>query len=165
MYASMFETLNTSLESFITKLSKSTERGERPRRTLKKPKSYKDESDGCIDTLIEAMKLHFKEENLSKKHECSALTSNLEGTALNCVMAKRANERDSARKIFDILLNRFGSEGQGPQIIMKFEKRRQRDDKSIDKFLDDLELLRRRSNADKRISERNLAIASKFMME
>ena len=163
MYASMFEPLNRSLETFITKLSKSTERGERSRRTLKKPKSYKDESDGCIDTWIEVMKLHFEEENLSKKQECSALTSNLEGTALNCVMAKRANERDSARKIFDILLNRFGSGVQGHQAMVKFEKRRQRDEESIDKFLDDLELLRRRSNPDERISERNLAIASKFM--
>ena len=163
MYASMFEPLNRSLETFITKLSKSTERGERSRRTLKKPKSYKDESDGCIDTWIEVMKLHFEEESLSKKQECSALTSNLEGTALSCVMAKRANERDSARKIFDILLNRFGSGVQGHQTIVKFEKRRQRDDESIDKFLDDLELLRRRSNPDERISERNLAIASKFM--
>ena len=109
------------------------------------------------------MKLHFEEENLSKKQECSALTSNLEGTALSCVMAKRANERDSARKIFDILLNRFGSRVQGHQAMVKFEKRRQREDESIDKFLDDLELLRRRSNPDEKISERNLAIASKFM--
>ena len=109
------------------------------------------------------MKLHFEEENLSKKQECSALTSNLEGTALSCVMAKRANERESARKIFDILLNRFGSGVQGHQAMVKFEKRRQRDEESIDKFLDDLELLRRRSNPDERISERNLAIASKFM--
>ena len=75
MYGSMFEPLNRSLETFITKLSKSTERGERSRKTLKKPKSYKDESDGCIDTWIGAMKLHFEEENLSKKQECSALTS------------------------------------------------------------------------------------------
>ena len=158
MYASMFEPLNRSPETFITKLSKSTERGERSRRTLKKPKSYKDESDGCIDTWIEVMKLHFEEENHSKKQECS-----LEGTALSCVMAKRANERDSARKIFDILLNRFGSGVNGHQGMVKFEKRRQRDDESIDKFLDDLELLRRRSNPDEKISERNLAIASKFM--
>ena len=163
MYASMFEPLNRSLETFITKLSKSTERGERSRRTLKKPKSYKDESDSCIDTWIEVMKLRFEEESFSKKQECTALTSNLEGTALNCVMAKRANERDSARKIYDILLNRFGSGVQGHQAMVKFEKRRQRDDESIDKFLDDLELLRRRSNPDERISERNLAIASKFM--
>ena len=163
MYASMFEPLNRSLETFITKLSKSTERGERSRRTLKKPKSYKDESDGCIDTWIEVMKLHFEEESLSKKQECSALTSNLEGTALSCVMAKRANEKDSARKIFDILLNRFGSGVQGHQAMVKFEKRRERDDESIDKFLDDLELLRRRSNPDESKSERNLAIASKFM--
>ena len=163
MYASMFEPLNRSVEIFITKLSKSTERGERSRRTLKKPKSYKDESDGCIDTWIEVTKLHFEEESLSKKQECSALTSNLEGTALNCVMAKRANERNSARKMFDILLNRFVSGAQGHQAMVKFEKRRQRDDKSIDKFLDEVELLRRRSNPDERISERNLAIASKFM--
>ena len=47
--------------------------------------------------------------------------------------------------------------------MVKFEKRRQRDDESIDKFLDDLELLRRRSNPVERISERNLAIASMFM--
>ena len=134
MYASMFEPLNRSLETFITKLSKSTERGERSRGTLKKPKSYKDESDGCIDTWIEVMKLPFEEESLSKKQECSALTSNLEGTALNCVMAKRTNERDSARKIFDILLNRFGSGVQGHQAMVKFEKRHQRDDESIDTF-------------------------------
>ena len=78
-------------------------------------------------------------------------------------MAKRANERDSARKIFDILLNPFGSGVQGHQAMVKYEKRRQRDDESIGKFLDDLELLRRRSNPDEKISERNLAIASKFM--
>ena len=100
------------------------------------------------------MKLHFGEENISKKQECSALTSNL---------AKRLNERDSARRIFDILVNRFGSGVQGHQAMVKFEKRRQRDDESIDKFLDDLELRRRRSNPDERISERNLAFASKFM--
>ena len=45
---------------------------------------------------------------------------------------------------------------------MKFEKRRQREYESIEKFLDDLELLRTRSKPDERISERNLVIASKF---
>ena len=59
-YASMFEPLNRSRETFITKLSKSTETGERSQRSLKKPKSYKDESDGCIGTWIEVMKLHFE---------------------------------------------------------------------------------------------------------
>ena len=47
--------------------------------------------------------------------------------------------------------------------MVKFEKKRQRDDESIDKFLDDLEFLRMRSNPDERISVRNLAIGSKFM--
>ena len=45
MYDSMFEPLNRSLDTLFTKLSKSTERGEKSRRTLKKPKSYKDDSD------------------------------------------------------------------------------------------------------------------------
>ena len=58
-------------------------------------------------------------------------------------MAKRANERDSARKIFDILLNRFGSGVQGHQSMVKLKNRRQRDEESIDKFSDGLELLRR----------------------
>ena len=47
--------------------------------------------------------------------------------------------------------------------MVKFEKKRQRDDEILHKILDDLELLRRRSNPDERISERNLAIASKNM--
>ena len=46
--------------------------------------------------------------------------------------------------------------------MVTFEKRRQRDDKSIDRFLDDLEQFRRRSNSDEKISGRNLAIASKI---
>ena len=37
------------------------------------------------------MKLHFEEEDLSERQECSALTNNLEGTALNSVMAKKQN--------------------------------------------------------------------------
>ena len=48
------------------------------------------------------MKLHFEEEDLSERQECSALTS----TALNCVTAKKKYQRDTAEKIW---LNRFGS--------------------------------------------------------
>ena len=119
MYASMFKPLNRSLETFITKLSKSTERGENSRRTLEKPKAYKGESDGCIDTWIDGMKLHFEGDNLSKKQECSAVTRNLEATALICVMAKKTDEQDIARKIFDILLNRFGSAVQGHRSLKR----------------------------------------------
>ena len=42
------------------------------------------------------MKLHFEEEDLTERHECSALTSNLEGTALNCVLAKNQYQQDTA---------------------------------------------------------------------
>ena len=143
--ATAFEPLNRSLETFLTRLSRTNERSEKSRRVFKKPRCYKDESDGCIDTWIEVMKLHFEEEDFSERQECSALTSNLEGTALNCVMAKKQYQRDTAEKIFEILLNRFGSGVQGHQAMMRLEKRRQREDETIDKFLDDLEMLRTRS--------------------
>ena len=91
--ATAFEPLNRSLETFLTRLSRTNERSEKSRRVFKKPRCYKEESDGCIDTWIEIMKLHFEEEDLSERQECSALTSNLEGTALNCVMAKKQCNR------------------------------------------------------------------------
>ena len=109
------------------------------------------------------MKLHFEEEDLSERQECSALTSNLEGTALNCFMAKKQYQRDTAKKILEILLNRFGSGVQGHQAMIPFEKRRQREDETIDKFLDDLEMLRRRSQPDESNRRMNLAVASKFI--
>ena len=69
---------------------------------VKKPRCYKDESDGCIDTWVEVIKLHFEEEDLTEKQKRSAPTGNLEGTALNCVMAKKQYQRESAEKIFKI---------------------------------------------------------------
>ena len=162
--ARAFEPLNMSLETFLTRLSRTNERSEKSRRVFKKPRCYKDESDGCIDTWIEVMKLHFEEEDLSERQECSALTSYLEGTALNCVMAKKQQyQRDTAETIFEILLNHFGPGVQGHQAMMRFEKRRQREDETIDKFLDDLEMLRRRSQPDESNRRMNLAVASKFI--
>ena len=85
--ATAFEPLNRSLETFLTRLSRTNERSEKSRRVFKKPRCYKDESDGCIDTW---MKLHFEEEDLSERQECSVLTSNLEGTALKLCDGQKA---------------------------------------------------------------------------
>ena len=52
---------------------------------------------------------------------------------------------------------------KGHQAMMRFEKRRQRDDESIDRFLDDLESLRRRSDPEDSTNRRNFSIASKFI--
>ena len=129
---------------------------------FKKLRCKKDESDGCRDNWIKVMNLYFKEKDLTERQECSALTSNLEGTSLNCVMAKKQNQRHTAEKNYEILLNRFGSGVQG-QAMMRFEKRRQCEDETIDKFLDDLEMLRGRSQPDESNSRMNLAEASKFI--
>ena len=161
--ATAFEPVNRSLEVFLTRLSRSNERSEKSRRIFKKPRCYKDKSDGCIDTWIEVMKLHFEEEYLSERQECSALTSNLEGTALNYVMAKKQYQRDNAEKIFKNLLNRFGSSVQGRQAMMCFEKQRQREDETIDKFLHILEMLRTRSQPDESNRRMYLAVASKLI--
>ena len=109
--ATAFDALNRSLKTFLARLSRSNERSEKSRRVFNKPRCYKDESDGCIDTWIEVMKLHFEEEDLSERQECSALTSNLEGTALNCVMAKKQYQRDTTEKIFEILVKSFWLRG------------------------------------------------------
>ena len=47
--------------------------------------------------------------------------------------------------------------------MMRFEKRRQRDDESIDRFVDDLESLRQRSDPEESTNRRNFSIASKFI--
>ena len=109
------------------------------------------------------MKLQFEEEDLSEIQECSALTSNMAGTALNRVMAKKQYQRDTAEKIFEMLLNRFGSGVQGHKAMMRFEKWRQREDETINTFLDNLEMLRRCSQPDVSNRRMNLAVASKFI--
>ena len=43
---------------------------------------------------------------------------------LKCVVAKKEEERDTADKIFEILLNRFGSGMKGHQAMMSFEKKK-----------------------------------------
>ena len=160
--ATAFEPLNKSLETFLTRLPKTSKRSEKSTNIFKKPRCYNVKSDGCIDTWIEVLKLHFEEEDLMERQECSAPTGNLEGIALNCVMAKKQYQRDTAEKIFKILLNRFGSV-QGHSAIMRFEKRRQREDETIDKILDDLEMLRSRSQPDESNRRMNLAVASNFI--
>ena len=78
------------------------------------PKEFKDYSDGCIATWVEAMRLHLEQDNLKDEIQAwTAILSNLEGTVLKCVVAKKEEERDSADKIFEILLKRFGSEMKG----------------------------------------------------
>ena len=59
------EPLNMSSETFLTRLSRTSERSEEFRRVFKKPRCYKVESDGCIDTLIEVIKLNFEAEDLT----------------------------------------------------------------------------------------------------
>ena len=50
---------------------------------------------------------------------------------------------------------------KGHQTRMRFEKRRQRDNESVDRFLDDLESLRRRSDQEESTNRKNFSIASK----
>ena len=64
--ASAFEPLNRSLETFLTRLTRTSERIEKSKRVFNKPRCVKDESDGCIDTWIEIMKLHFEEKDLTE---------------------------------------------------------------------------------------------------
>ena len=80
--------------------------------------------DSCIDTWVEVIRLHLEQDNLkNEKQACTLILSNLEGTTLKCVVAKKKEERDTADKICEILLNRFGTGKKGHQAMMRFEKR------------------------------------------
>ena len=165
-WASTWEMMNRTLEAFATRNTDSSDRGSgKSRKTLKKPKEFKDDSDGCIETWVEVMRLHLEQDKLNDERQaCTAILSNLEGTALKCVVAKKEEECDTAAdKIFEILLNGFGSRMKAHQAMMRFQKRRQREDESIDRFLDDLESLRRRSHQEESTNTRNFGITSTFI--
>ena len=164
-WASTWEMINRTLEAFAPTNTDSSKRGGgKSRKTFKKPKEFRDDSDGCIDTWVEVMRLHLEQDNLNDKRQaCPAILSNIEGIALKCVVAKKEEELDTVDKIFEIMLSRFGSDMKGHQAMMIFEERRQRDDESIDRFLDDLESLRRRSDPEETTNRRNFIIASKFI--
>ena len=50
-WASTWERMNRTLEAFATGNIDSSDRGSnKSRKTFKKPKEFKDDSDGCIDT-------------------------------------------------------------------------------------------------------------------
>ena len=106
-WASTWEMMNRTLEAFAARNTESSERrGGKSRKTFKKPKKFKDDSDGCIESWVEVMGLHLEQDNLNDERQvCTAILSNLEGTALKCVVAKKEEERYTADKIFEILLN------------------------------------------------------------
>ena len=93
-WASNWEMVNRTLEAFATKNSDSSDRGSgKSRKTFKKPKDFKDDSDGCIDTWVEVMRLPLKKDKLNdEKQACTAILSNLERKALKCVVAKKEEE-------------------------------------------------------------------------
>ena len=122
---------------------------------------------GCIRRLYRHLdrshEAAFEERDLIERQKSSVLTGNLEGTAMNCVIAEKQYQRDTAEKIFEVLLYRFGLGVQAHQTMMRFQIQRQRENKIIDKFLDDLEKLRRRSRPDESNIKLNWAVASKFI--
>ena len=123
-----------TLEAVETRNTESSDRGGgKTRTTFKKPKEFKDDSNGCIDTWVQVMRLHLEQDNQNDEREvCTAILSNLEGTALKCMVAKKEEETDTADKFFETLLNRFGSRMKRHQAKMRFEKKRQREDESIE---------------------------------
>ena len=108
------------------------------------------------------MRLHLEQDNLNDERLArTARLSKPEGTALGCAVAKKEEECKTADKVFEILLNRFGSGMKGHQQMMRFEKKSQRDNEPIDRFMDDLESLRRRSDPEESVNRINFSIASK----
>ena len=103
--------------------SKEATIGELSTKTVKAATQVKN-ATGCIDTWVEVMRLHLEQDNLNDERQaCTATLSNLEGTAQNCAVAKKGEDRDTADKVFEILLKRFGSVMRGHQAMMRFGKK------------------------------------------
>ena len=69
-WASTWEMINRTLEAFATRITDSSDRGGgKSRKTFKKPKEFKDDSDGCIDTWAEVMRLHLEKDNLNHERQ------------------------------------------------------------------------------------------------
>ena len=63
-WANIWEMMNRTLEAFATRNTDSSERGGgKSRKACKKLKEFKDDSDGCIDTWVEVMRLHLEQDN------------------------------------------------------------------------------------------------------
>ena len=99
-WTSTWEVMNRTLDPFAKKNTDSIDRGSgKSRKTFKKPKEFKDDSDGCIDTWVEVMRLHLEQDNLNDERlACTAILSNLEGTALKCVVARKEKECGHCRQ-------------------------------------------------------------------
>ena len=78
-----WEMMNRTLEAFATMNTESSDTGGgKSSEIFKKPKKFKDDSDGCVDSWVELMKLHLEQDNLNDERQaCTAILSNLEGTA------------------------------------------------------------------------------------
>ena len=89
-WASTWEMMNRTLEAFATRNTDSSERGSgKSKKTFKKPKEFKDDSDGCIDTWVEVMRLQLEQDILNdKKQACTAILSNLEGNSVEMRSSK-----------------------------------------------------------------------------
>ena len=81
-WANTWEKMNRTFEAFATRNTDSSDRGSgKSRKTFKKPKEFKEDSDGRIDTWVEVMRLHLEQIILNdEKQACTAILSNLEGT-------------------------------------------------------------------------------------
>ena len=60
-WASTWDMMNRTLEAFAKRNTDSSDGGS----GKKKPKGFKDDSDGCIDTWVEIMRLHLEQDNLN----------------------------------------------------------------------------------------------------
>ena len=80
-WASIWEMMNKTHEVFATRNIDSSDRGGgKSRKTFKKPKEFEDDSDGCIDTWVEVMRLHLQQDTVKDERQaCTAIISNLEG--------------------------------------------------------------------------------------
>ena len=120
--------------------------------------------DVSVEAWVAMMKMYFEsQQGGSEKSKVLILLTFLHKQAQAWIMQKTETERDSCKKIFDMLLRRYGDGPSSSAARLQFDVRKQNQGEKIDTYIYDLEGLRIRGHPEETVKTRNWEISKKFM--
>ena len=164
----MKERTDEHIAKNLSRMTREAEQRElRLRDDMEKLRIQQEQSLGTLDTKIDAM----------MERRTQAIMERLDGL-LSSKSGPKEGEPNSGgpsrepkvnfndhqrRRTYGSTRGRGSSSGAVHQHTQRFEKWRQRDDETMDKYLDDLEMLRKRSQPDESNRRLSLTVASNFI--
>ena len=117
-----------------------------------------------MEAWVAMMKMYFEsQQGGSEKSKVLILLTFLHKQAQAWIMQTTETQRDSCKKIIDMLLRRYGDGPSSSAARLQFDVGKQNQGEKIDTYLDDLEGLRIRGHPEETVETRNWEISKKFM--